>query len=544
MTDDELRGGARAIHGRVPASEPWIPVRDLNNGGAQALSRGDVAVGVRMLREALALTDGVADIEARELRSRALLNLANAHGDRGEVVEALALIDESLALTADVIDEIGDERGTHAVRANAMVLRAQTLSQSAHIDEALEQADAAQAMIDTHDGIDAAPLMRFQLAHVRSTLLMAAGRVQEAEGEARRALELALPVDPALAVHPYLTLASVAHRTGDADAARELVELAAGLQADGDDVMARQVTTESRARLALEQQRFDEAAELFREAAALADQAGLHTRASASRLGAAAVYLQSGNPVIAARALRKMIAELGEDGAVADRRDAYGYLGDAESRRGRFSAADEAYRQARALSRSPYEMCRVDLRRAEMHAEWASATPLPGRRMARLRMALETAVPVLLATEALRGGFAPGPTRERWSLQVAAPARELAFRLAVLLGENALVFELVENAAASATLQIESIETGEVVEDAGVVAPVIDLFGAVDEPAEELPAAASGFAGDVSSIPVRFAPPPRVVALPGAEPVLEKWVRIAEAEYGVPVRGDQVVAAW
>lgn len=106
---------------------------------------------------------------------------------------------------------------------------------------------------------------------------------------------------------------------------------------------------------------------------------------------------------------------------------------------------------------------------------------------------------------------------------------------------------MIENAAASATLQAEAIDAQLPSGDSGAAAdPLIDLFAdAARESEIELPAAASGFAGAMaSSSPLRFAPPPRVVATPGAEPALEKWIRIAEAEYGVTVRSETVVASW
>lgn len=547
MSDDSA-GNARHIHGRVPTSEPWIPVRDLNNDGASLLNHGDIDKGARMLNEVIARTGGYSEIDPRNLRMRALINLAGVHDYRAELDAALRLLDEALTIGHALVAEIGDERGTRTVMVNGMVSRTQALVQSDRMDEALNQADEAMAVLDAHNDIDQADLMRFQVHNVRASLLLFTGRLQDAETEARRAVEFASVVDPSLAAHPYLTLGAVAQQTGDLAAANEFIELAHTIQAPDADLATRQVTTENRARTAMQQHRYAEAGELFEQAEALAEEAGLVTRRTASRMGYAAAYLQTGNPVVAAKALRKLIAELGTDGAVHDRREAYSFLGDAESKRGKFAPADEAYRAARELSRSAYELCRVDLRRAEMQAEWASFTPLPRKRMARLREGLDMAIPVLLATEALRGDFGPGPTRERWGLQVAAPARELAFRLAVILGDGQVLFELIENAAASATLHAEAIEAQlpSAKPDDAPLAPIVDLFpNEATEAESELPAAASGFVGPTATAsPLRFAPPPRVVAMPGAEPALERWIRIAETEYGVTVRSDTVVASW
>lgn len=553
MTDDGA-DAARHVRGRVPTSEPWIPVRDLNNDGAKLLGRGDTDAGARMLREAIARTEGSDEVEARDLRARALINLSGMHDYRAELDEALRLIDEALSIGTALVEEVGDERGTRTVIVNGMVSRTQILAQSDHLEEALVQADEALAMLDAHDDIGQADLMRFQVHNVRSSLLLFTGRLQDAEADARAALDLAARVDPALAAHPYLTLGAIAQQTGDMAASNEFIELAHGMQDPEGDLVTRQITRENRARSAMRQGRHEEAGDLFREAAILAREGDLVTRETASRMGAAAAYLQIGNPALAAKTLRTLIDELGTDGAVHDRREAYGFLGDAESKRGKFALADEAYLAARELTRSAYERCRVDLRRAEMQAEWASFTPLSKKRMERLRRGLDLAIPVLLATEALRADFTPGPVRERWSLQVSAPARELAFRLAVTLGDAEVLFALIENASASATLQAESIEarlSDSDPEDAPL-APVTDLFPDPTPPAEPdsqidlvLPAAASGFIGEIAApVPLRFAPPPRVMPIPGSEPALEPWIRIAEAEYDVAVRSETVVAGW
>lgn len=537
----------RHIHGRVPTGDAWIPVRDLNNAGATALNQGRVDEGIRLLQEAMARTEGNADIEARDLRARALLNLSGAYDFRAELAEGLRLVDESLAINAGIIDEVGDERGTRTVVVNAMVARTQILAQSDRVEDALAQADAALTLLDAHDDIGQADLLRFQVHNVRAILLLVTGRYQGAESDARRALDLAVGVDPTLAAHPYLTLGAIAQQTGDATAAAEFIALADAVRDPGGDIVTRQITRENLARSAMRQGRHDEAGELFREAAALAREGDLVTRETASRMGVAVSHLQSGDPVRAAEALGMLIADLGTEGAVHERREAYGFLGDAESERGRFERAEEAYLAARELSRSAHERCRVDLRRAEMQAEWASVTPPSGKRMQRLRRGLELAIPVLLATEALRGEFVPGPIRERWSLQVSAPARELAFRLAITLGDGEVLFGLIENASASATLQAEAYEAraAETAPDAELpVLPVAPLPASDLAPDALLPSAASGFITQPATVPYRFAAPPRVMSIPGTLPALEKWIGIAEAEYGVAVRSATVVAAW
>ncbi|WP_460782547.1 tetratricopeptide repeat protein [Microbacterium tumbae] len=539
MADDP-----RAVHGRRPVDARWHPQRDLNNDAAALLRKGETSAAGRMLRATPTAIAGADDPSARDLRARALLNLASVHEFDGDLGEALRLTDEALAAASDLLERTGDAYGTRTVLVNGILSRAQTLALMDRADEALTAIDDVETALAAHE-VDQAGLLRFSAHNTRTGLLIVQGRLREAEAEAQRSLAAATAVDPRLSAHVYLNLGAIAQRTGDEDAAREFVRLASLLQEEDADAVSAQIAAENSARIAMQQGRHEEARIGFLRAVELAKAAGLRTRLAASRTGLAAVYLQSGNPVLAVRRLRELIGEMDETADVHERREAWAFLGDAESKRGRFAAADEAYRTARELSRSPHERCRVDLRRAEMQAEWASVTPMPGRRMERLRAGLDLAIPVLLATEALRGGFAPGAVRERWSRQVAAPARELAFRLAVTLGEAEILFALIEDATASATLQAEAIEARDAERQGAAGPEPVPLLPALAAAGEELPAAASGFlSGQDAPLDVRFAAPPRVVAIPGREPVLAEFIRSAESAYGVRVRSEQVVAAW
>ncbi|MFB7250153.1 tetratricopeptide repeat protein [Microbacterium sp. NPDC056234] len=539
----------RAVRGKKPLGPQWHALRDAHNAAVRLLQTGDVDTATRRLREVLSALEETDDVSAWDLRARAQLNLASAL-ESVDAAAALEMTDQAITTASAVLERDGDEYGSRTVLVNALLSRAQTLALRDRLDDALAQIIVAEGVLNEHD-LEQADLMRFSAHNIRSGLLIFAGRLEEADAEARRALSAALVVDPRLAVHAYMNLAAIAQRTGDEQAAWEFTDLAARLQGDDSDAIAAQITVENRARVAMQQRRFAEAETAFLRAAELAEAAGLRARLAASRTGLAAVYLESGNPARAAKRLRELIAGMDPAGDVHERREAYGFLGDAESKRGRFALAEEAYRAARDLTRSAHERCRVNLRRAEMQAEWASFTPGPRTRTERLTAGLHMAIPVLLATEALRGDFAPGPVRERWSLQVAAPARELAFRLAVTLRDGELLFALIENATASATLMAEAIEAGDAA--ATLTAPDASPGPRVHSPAttdasadDLLPAAASGFVGDLgaATADLRFAPPPRVVAIPGRPPVLEAFIRAAEEEYGVTVRSERVVASW
>ncbi|GAA5153627.1 hypothetical protein GCM10025768_23570 [Microbacterium pseudoresistens] len=548
--DDAPRHDPGAVHPPSSTAPRWHPARDLNNAGADALRRGDLSEGERLLREAVALTEVAdADDAARDIRARAMLNLASVPEAAGDLAEALRMTDGAIGLAAEVAQRTDDRLGTRTVSLNAMLGRCQILTAMDRLDDAGAVLDEVETRLD--DTVHQAGLIRYSLHLARSTLLIIRGRLPQAEREARVALQSALAVDPQLTANVYVNLASIAQRTGDDAASQEYLELAERVSAANGDAVSRQLAAENLARAAAHRKDWPAAQESFLRAGSLAREAGMARRLAACNTGLAAIHLETNNPVQAARVLRTLIRELVGLGAVQELREAYGFLGDAESKRGKFAKAHEAYLAARDLAHTAHERCRVDVRRAEMHAEWASVTPLPRRRQERLEQARDIAVPVLLATEALRADFPPGPTRERWSLQIAAPARELAFRLAMTLGEPELLLALIENATASATLQAETIEatlpTAAEPDPIEEIAPVLPLRVPLPAPedAAELPAAASGFAAVPSAHDgLRFAAPPRVVAIPGAEPALEPWIRVAEAEYGVAVRSDTVVAAW
>lgn len=552
--------GAAAVRGRIPASPRWRAARDLNNAGATALHAGDLAHASELLGRAIAATRGHdADGEALDLRARALLNLAAAREWRGAFAEALTLGDEGIAAADAAVALVGDERATRTVAVNGRLSRAQTLLALDRAGEALTELDAVAAdLADLADGLDQRELLTASLHNARTGALITLGRIHEAEAEAHRTVDAAGLVAPELAAHAYANLAAIAQATG-APTAEEYLSLAAALQDSGADRASHQLILENRARAALQHGRDDEAADLFTRAEAVAREAGLLPRIAACRTGIAAIELRRGRVGRAVKTLRGLIAELDDVGAVHELREAHGFLGDAQCALGRYDEAQESYSRARQLARSVHERCRVDLRRAEAFAEQAAETPVADTRLALLHTALTIAVPVHLTTEALREDFPAGPARERWAQRITAPARELAFRLAVTLGGSELLHDLIENAAASATLRADATgsgaaekpDVGASVFGASVVGTPAGTVGPatarpVDDDVDLLPAAAAGFAGtgDGAAPELRFALPPRVLPYPGAEPALGAWIERAEAVYGVPVRSAGVVVSW
>ncbi|MGJ0203979.1 tetratricopeptide repeat protein [Leucobacter sp. gxy201] len=568
-----------AVRGVKRVSERWLPVRELVNNGAMALNDGMVSRGMRLLRDAIAATEGVeqgdgagrreaTDDEAQrlDLRARAFANLAGAEEWQSDQRGALRSYDCALSAAEACVALAADDYGTRTVIANVYVSRAGTLSQLGRMDEAFASTSQAEALLDelgpagglASDEVVAQNLgvLRFQVHNIRSTLFIMTGRFEEAEAEANRAIAAAMAADPALAGHAYTNLGVIAQRTGDPARAEEYLRLSSELQsgAPAGDAASRQLAVANLARAAFGAGRFAEARERFTEAERLALDADLPMQAAAARTGVAAVLLKEGRVGKAVAELQRLAERLDRAGAAEQLREVHQFIGDAESMRGRYGRAEERYAIARELTRTVHERCRVDLRRAEMHAEWAGESPLLRSRVARLEQARDLAVPVLLATEALREGFVQGATRERWVAQVAAPARELAFRLAMTLHDAQLLGELVEHESATATLRSADSPPATAREPES---PSPDLIGELlafapaepdasgEDPPSELPLAAGHrafFGGTADG--VRFAAPPRVIAAPGGGPVLMRWAAVAEAEYGVRVYSDIAVASW
>jgi tetratricopeptide (TPR) repeat protein len=135
--------------------------KDLNNEGVRLVGEGDTEGAETVLRQAYQAADGSAE------RASTLVNLAAAvHPD-----EALDLLDQAAGLADDA-----------ALRATVLAARANTLLGLGRWDE---------AWADTERGlVDAAPREQAMLRTVRTGLLIAVGRLEEAGTETLTATDL------------------------------------------------------------------------------------------------------------------------------------------------------------------------------------------------------------------------------------------------------------------------------------------------------------------------------------------------------------------
>lgn len=174
---------------------------------------------------------------------------------------------------------------------------------------------------------------------------------------------------------------------------------------------------------------------------------------------------------------------------------------------------------ARELTTSPFDSCRVDVRRGELLA-LAAASMTGEEAAAGFHAALNLVVPATLVIDALRTSIAPGPFRERWITQVAAPSMCLVFSIATTLQDTALILDLMGYASATAF---------------SIAAAVQDSTAPVTIPGD-------GRTGAVR--PGLPSLPPRIVLVPGGAVCLDAWITLAERRYAVPLRSPECVAAW
>ncbi|SOD63361.1 hypothetical protein SAMN06297387_11093 [Streptomyces zhaozhouensis] len=542
----------------------WSAHAPLVDEAARALNRGRYREGVRLLERVVAATEDVeGDAEGLDLRCRALANLAGLAEERGAPDESLRLAGLALAGCDRVEELVGAERGTPKIRASVLVNRAQTLQLLGRNAEALADCDAAVALPTAGP---ASAVLDFTLHNTRGCALIALGRYPEAEAEVRAALAVAEEREPRLAGHAHTNLAVLAQRAGDAEAMGRHMGLARDFHALGGDPAARALAEENLARLALGQRGLAEARRRLRRAERAYAALGAEHRVAACRFGLALAWFLGGRVGRARRVLRGASRVLERTGDVAGLVECHLLAGDLAACRLRFRASDRHYLVARALcfdSGAPHEAARVDARRARVALASLRFAWLAPLRRQWLASALDVGLPAALATDALRHSFPPGPTRERWTTEVARPAVATALRLLTMAEQPRLALELVEHLAASATLDTERPTAGAV---GAVGAPFAEELRArigAGPVAAELPepfpapaeaVAAGAFAASLvaaggtdpaGGFPApQLALPPRLRVFGNAAPGLGDWIAAGERRYGRPIRSAVELRAW
>lgn len=205
--------------------------------------------------------------------------------------------------------------------------------------------------------------------------------------------------------------------------------------------------------------------------------------------------------------------------------------------------AEEAYAEAWRVHEAAgarYHLARIDMRRAFAVAACAGLAEAEADREQLLRSALDLSLPSALAADAIRHGFAPGRSRERWAATVAIPAMAHALSLATALRDGALVSELLEHMSATVSLRVPvTADVEPPVEAPEWLGPVAGEEVLLSFTASAL---VPGTSGDFPA--TRFALPPRLRVNLWRASLLEPWIQEAERRYGFPIRSDEVIDTW
>jgi tetratricopeptide (TPR) repeat protein len=462
---------------------------------------------------------------------------------RGDTLEALRIADESIASCLAAEAQAGDRYGSVAVRVGTLINRSQTLQLLGRHDEALADLDTALAITaDMDEGEDGA-LVRFNLHNSRGVLLYGLERLEEAETEARIALDLATAHDPRLAGHPYSLLSSIAQSLNEHEAAMEYAQLCEQVHQFAGDAAEAALATANQGRLALSRGDFEAGRELLSRAERALAESERPLQAAEIRLSLAAAERQVGNLQTARDLLAPAIETLRNAGAAAKLAEALAVDGEILAALGEFKKADASYVAAwnqYAVIGARYHLAHIDLRRAFVLIARFERETKRLKQYWLLQKALTLALPSALATDAIRHQFAPGRAREQWAATVANPAMTLVLNLAMMLQDGALISELMEHM--SATVSLHSPDAA-LFDGAPLPEPLTpQMFEGELELSYTASALITGLSADFPA--ARFALPPRLLVNPNRQSHLEPWIQKTERRYGFPIRSDEVVQAW
>ncbi|UED87346.1 tetratricopeptide repeat protein [Streptomyces profundus] len=555
-TEAEL-DGVLGVRAGVPYGPRWAEHAALVNKAVVRHGRNGGKRAVPLLERALRATE-VPDVdgEGLDLRARVLGNLAALAEGRGEVAEALRLADEALAAGEAAERLLGDTRSTSAVLVSVLINRAQTLQVPGRFEDALADCDRA-ATLSTGPYTGHAALLGFHLHNTRGCVLIGLERYAEAEAEIQRALALALEREPRLAGHAYTNLGLLAQRSGDAAGTLARLRQAGEFHELAGDPSALALLEENLARVALEGRRLGEAERRFQQARRAYSGLGAEHQAAGARFGEALVAFLRGRPLRARKILREAAPPLERVGEVSALVECELLAGDIAACALRFKLAEDHYLAARAhcvAAGRLHDTARIDVRRARVVIETLRFAVRRKERERRLGAALNLALPAALATDAMRHGFPPGPTRERWSREVTGPAVTVTLRILTLLQQPRLAMELVENLAASSTLVLDRAprpladDVRGLLTDSSPGAIVPEPFPVPAEAGVGAFAASmvwTGSQGGSDAFPApRFALPPRLRIFDAEETELDHWIEAGEERYGRRIRSDDRLPVW
>lgn len=518
---DEQRAAQYRLLAGTPAGQPlgpqWQRFTELNAEGAARAAEGDRAGAEAAFLAAHRETGGKDDVDALVCRAAVAGNLA------GVAEDALRWSTEAVELARSVLAAEGDVYGVAGVLVNALMSRASAYLARGRLPEALAELDEALTV----------PLDSVAESNVRAgraRVLAIGGWFTEAAAEARRALDLAYAVQPALAAQVHSTLSEIASATGDLAGATEHLALARDLYAATGDVAGEATAVLSLARLAYLAADADQADRLYDEAERLVVDDPY--RQAVCLLGRAAVSVLRGRPRV--DLVNQAAVLLGPSAGPLEVVSVNQIRGSTYEAAGEYAAAEACYAEAEARCAA------AGLWHVALGMAWWRADALVRRaaavtgaeRHAIAAQALDLALPAALAAEAVRQRFPHGPLRERWVALAAAPATRSAFLAIRAVEDTALAAEYIDHIAGAVSLDASGV----------VVAAREDLVS-LPVPAS-LPLAAAGFGAGAEFAAEEFELPPRVRFDPTVPSTMDAWIDVTEARYGFPVRSRRAVAAW
>jgi tetratricopeptide (TPR) repeat protein len=543
MSEDSTRE-LIGLYGKETSGPRWAPVRELNNAAARLATEGRFAEATPMFEEAYAMTL-VADVDAAglDVRARVLGNLSSMAERRGDTVEALRLADESISACLAAEAQAGDRYGTVAVRVATLIQRAQTFQLLGRLDEALADLDTALAITAGLGEGDDDALVRTILHNTRGVLLYGLERLEEAETEARIALDLATAHDPRLTGHPYSLLASIAQSLNQFEAAMEYARLAEQVHEFAGDAAEAALAVANQGRIAMSRGDFETGRELLSRAERGLADSERPLQAAEISLSLAAAERQAGSPQTARELLAPAIETFRNAGNADKLAEALAVDGEILAALGEFKQADASYVAAwnqYAVTGARYHLAHIDLRRAFVLIARFERETKRRKQYRLVQQALTLALPAALATDAIRHRFAPGRAREQWVATVANPAMTTSLNLAMMLQDGPLISELMEHM--SATVSLHSPDAAPF-DGALVPEPLTpQMFEGELELSYTASALITGHSADFPA--ARFALPPRLLVNPNRPSHLEPWIQMTEGRYGFPIRSDEVVQAW
>ncbi|MGQ4365214.1 hypothetical protein [Streptomyces sp. SAS_272] len=437
------------------------------------------------------------------------------------------------------------------VSLKALLAQGDVLRRTGRLDEALECLDEAAATL--HEFDDPEGLRTEELGLNRVLVLMDRGEWGAAEEHAEVLLSTVRTRGTETAPRLLTALALICSSTGRFDRAEDCLARAEERYRALGDTGEQRAMLAHRAYLAMDRGELDLAERLFAEASAFFEQNQRHGDLAACEQARAFLAGRRGDITRAGALTSASLARFERLGASIAAADTMLLGAQHAYDRGDIAEMQRLAQDARDVyqAREMYERCaQVDLMLATTLEDGLNRTDHGEHERRSVDTALSLALPAALALQAARYDFVTAHARHQW-LQLADQAMQLVFRLAARRQDQGLLFELVEQRTAGASLALDRTPLS---------APGTEPSRAAGADGAVFPRAAMksyGHAGGTmtlggvaseaaASAGLRVAPPPKVrMAAQGPGRVaLQEYIQAAESRYHRRIVDDREVPFW